>query len=293
MGWARGFTLLELTVALVLTSVVAGAVSRLLLTHQRVYGRHAARVELQSNVRAAVTVFPRELTELNASDTADSDIVVLGDTLIGYKAMRGLFFLCQPPVSVGASGTVVLWESPSFGIRDLDPARDSMFVFAEADTTTSDDDFWIHASVRDVASTAACPGGARGTAVELSGVHPAGGLALVWPGAPARGVETVQVAPYRDVYSDWWMGLRQFNKLSGWSRIQPFAGPVDPGGVRFYYYDRDGQPTTDRRNVARIEVLVIGRSSRMVWGGGGVAFLRDTMTVGAALWNNRRSVLGS
>ncbi len=286
----RGFTLIELLVALVLTLLVAGSVYQLLLSNRRVYRRQTARVELQGNVRAAVALVPGELLELDAADTVDSDIVVLADTLISYKAMRSLLFVCQPPVSAGATGTLTLWRTPAYGLRGLDSDRDSLLVYAENDPTTRTDDLWVHANL-----TAAvvlgndCPMGAPSIAVALDNVWPVGALVGVQEGAPVRGFELAQLFTYADANGDYWMGVRTYSKSSGWGSVQPVLGPVAQGGLQFAYFDSTGAVTANRNGVARVGIQAIGRSVQPVRSiSGQTGYVVDTLTTHVALRNNRR-----
>jgi hypothetical protein len=249
-------TLIELLVALVLTLIVLGTVYRLFLGHQRVYRRHVERVQLQANLRAALAMVPPELVELNTADTLDSDLITLGDTLVSYKAMR----------------------------RQLDGARDSLFLYAEPDSAARATDFWAHANVVGVTSGTDCPSGQPSYSVILDGIRPSGALGLVRVGAPARGYELVQLTSYRDSYGDWWFGMRQFNKGSGWGRIQPILGPVVRGGLRFAYLNGAGARTAEPSDVASIAMTVVGRSSRPVRAvTGEIEYLRDTLLTSVAL----------
>ena len=56
MSQRRGFTLVEVLLALVIMGVVAGAIYRLLNTNQRLALAQAEQVSLQSNVRTAAIV---------------------------------------------------------------------------------------------------------------------------------------------------------------------------------------------------------------------------------------------
>jgi hypothetical protein len=264
-------------------------VYQLLLSNQRVYRQQTERVDMQGNVRTAVAMLPSELLELNAGDAVDSDVLVLGDTLVSYKAMRNVFFVCQPPVSAGATGTVTLWRNPSYGLRGIDDSRDSVVIFAEGDSLTRSDDLWIHANVAAVTEANACPSSIPSVALTVENVYPGGGLAAVRTGAPVRGFELVQLTTYRDTYGDWWLGLRQFNKSSGWSGIQPLLGPVAAGGLQFAFYDADGSRTTDRSAVARIGMEIVGRSSRRVrTSAGRIDYLVDSLATQVALRGTRR-----
>ncbi len=287
---ASGFTLIELLIGLVLTGLVAGSVYQVLLSNQRVYRVQTERVDLQGNVRAAVAMVPSELLELNAADTVDSDIVTLGDTLVTYKAMRNLFFVCQPPISAGATGTVVLWRNPSYGLRGIDSNRDSILIFAENDPSTRFDDYWVHANVSGtVATGTACPMSAPSLTVTLDNVYPVGSLAGVEEGAPLRSFEVVQLFTYPDLAGAFWMGSRVFGKSGGWGDVQPVLGPIANGGLRFTYFDANGVATTNRSAVARVGIQVIGRTNEPVKSTfGDIRYVVDTLTTHVALRNNTR-----
>lgn len=279
-----GWTLIELLLVLVLALLVGGSVYRFVVGHHRVYRRQVQRVDLQANLRVALAILPPEWIELNSADPLGSDLVTLGDTLITYKAMRTLWFVCQPPQDRGRAGSVTLWRHPTFGSRQLDEGRDSLFLYAEPDTADRSTDFWVHADIVSVKSSTECPSGEAGLSVTLGGIRPRGGLGVVRVGAPARGVELVQLTTYRDRHHDWWIGMRQLNKASGWGRIQPVLGPVATGGLRFSYFDDSGARTNEPTHVARIGMTVVGRSAGRVrkWTGE-IEHLRDTLLMGVAL----------
>jgi prepilin-type N-terminal cleavage/methylation domain-containing protein len=99
MGRSRGFTLVEITVALALMIIVTGAVYRLLNTAQRVTRVQSAQVNLQSNVRTAALVVANELRGLNTvrgGTPAQNDIVSMTPTSLTYRASRSAGFLCTP-----------------------------------------------------------------------------------------------------------------------------------------------------------------------------------------------------
>src|SRR5205807_10016442 len=83
----RGFTLVELLVALVLLSVVTAALYRVLVNNQRLYQAQTQRIDLQQNIRAAANILPAEFRELDASD---GDIQAMSATSINIRAMRWL-----------------------------------------------------------------------------------------------------------------------------------------------------------------------------------------------------------
>jgi len=54
----RGFTMIELLVALVLLGLVSAALYRVLVNNQRLYMDQTARIDLSQNIRAAGTILP-------------------------------------------------------------------------------------------------------------------------------------------------------------------------------------------------------------------------------------------
>ena len=80
MTQRRGFTLVEVLLALVIMGVVTGAIYKLLNTNQRLSVAQAEQVTLQSNVRTGSLVVPNELRELNTwtGFAARSDVLAAG-----------------------------------------------------------------------------------------------------------------------------------------------------------------------------------------------------------------------
>src|SRR4051812_18237024 len=116
----RGFTLVEVIVALALTLVVIGSIHRLLVTTQRLSRTQAAQLGVQSNVRAGALLIAHELRELNAVDggsTDRADILTMSATSITYRAARGIGFVCQSLLP----GQIRLARSTFSGARDPEP----------------------------------------------------------------------------------------------------------------------------------------------------------------------------
>src|SRR2546428_8095290 len=91
----RGFTLIELMIALVLLGMVSAAVYKVLVNNQRVYLAQTQTIDLQQNIRAAAAILPAEFRELDASD---GDIAAMGPPSLQIRAIRQLSFICSPPL---------------------------------------------------------------------------------------------------------------------------------------------------------------------------------------------------
>src|SRR5207247_11402494 len=81
----RGFTMVELLVALVLLGIVSAALYRVLVNNQRLYMAQTQRIDLSQNIRAAGSILPAEFRELDASE---GDITAMSATSITIRAMR-------------------------------------------------------------------------------------------------------------------------------------------------------------------------------------------------------------
>jgi prepilin-type N-terminal cleavage/methylation domain-containing protein len=252
----RGFSLVELLVALVVASLVLAGVASNLLGAQRFYRAQVQVLEVQQNVRVVAQVLSLELRGL---DAGDGDIVAMSDTAITFKAPRAFGVICAAPDV--ARGVLVVRNSLTSGLRAVDPARDSVLVFRDGDPSSATDDRWLRSSLAATGS-AACTDGAAGSRLTLGGT--VGGLAQldgVGPGSPIRAFEVVRYRLYRDGEGLWWLGTQSFTG-GGWSVTSPIAGPLRPrDGVAFAYADAADQPVSSPLAVRLVRVVVRGRSS--------------------------------
>ena len=278
MSARRGFTLVELAVALVLGLMVGGLVHRLLVHSQRLARAQAERMALSDNVRAAALVLSGELGAIGydevtpeASVTIGSpagirtDLLAIEPGAVTYLAPRGAGSVCRaaagplPEIVVAASS----WESPR-----APRATDSLLVFAEGNPGTGSDDAWIHLGVVS-AGAGSCPGGAAGIAVRVAvpaAADPAA-PALVTPGAPVRLAEVMQMRYYRSGGKSWF-GMRS---VSTGEVITPVAGPLadSSAGVRgltLIYRDAADRPTSDPAAVRAVEIALVGVTEQPIHG---------------------------
>jgi prepilin-type N-terminal cleavage/methylation domain-containing protein len=286
----RGFTLAELLVALVLLGIVSLGIYRVLLNNQRMYQAQTQRIDLQQNIRAAVTILPSDLREI---DAADSDIVGMGSDSIRFRAMRQFGVACTPPVlGVGLGGlTITVWKSLTYG-ASLFSTNDSLLIFyAGATDTTRSDDVWIPAAITANPTSATCTGGAANSGwqmtVSLSAitrvpfVNAAGGIPV---NAPVRGFDMVTYKLYQASDGQYYIGYRVGN-----GTIQPAIGPVLSSGMALAYYDATGAVTADRTKVSTIRISVRGMTAQPVrQPNGSTSQAVDSITTLVALRNNRR-----
>ncbi len=151
----RGFTLIELMIALVLLGIVSAAVYKVLVNSQRVYLAQTQTIDLQQNIRAAAAILPAEFREL---DAADGDIKGMTATSLRIRAMRELAFVCADPVLGGGIGQIILTvrKTPIYGTRQTFSKGDSILVYWEGNPTTRTDDKWLAAQLQKDADPGFC-----------------------------------------------------------------------------------------------------------------------------------------
>jgi len=278
MSRRRGFTLVELAVALVLGLMVGGLVHQALLHGQRLARAQAERMALTENVRVTALVLAGDLGGLGHDEITPeasaalgypaairSDLLVIEPGAVTYLAGRGEGRVCG--VVPGPPPEIVLAESSWRSLR-APRATDSLLVFLESDPATGSDDAWIHLGIVS-AGAGSCPGGQAGIAVRVAAPPPLNPAvpARVTPGAPARLAEVMQMRYYRSGGKSWF-GMRS---VSTGEAITPVAGPLadSSAGVRgltLIYRDAADAPTGDPAAVRAVEMVLVGVTDQPVHG---------------------------
>jgi prepilin-type N-terminal cleavage/methylation domain-containing protein len=258
MTQRRGFTLVEILLALVIMGVVTGALYRLLNTSQRLAVAQAEQVSLQSNVRTGSLVVPNELRELNTwqgGAAAQNDVTVADADGITYRAMRGLGFVCQAP----AANELRIRQSSWTGLRAPDAARDDLYLFVDGDTDEDGDDGWLQMAITAVNfSGTACGVGAPGYLLTVAG-PPAVAI-----NTPVRTFELMRLELYVDD-GQWWLGARSVNVEPD---LQPMLGPLTDDGFALEYLNATGAVTADLTAIKSIRLTVRGLTDGGVRAGG-------------------------
>jgi prepilin-type N-terminal cleavage/methylation domain-containing protein len=290
----RGFTLVELMIAIVLLAIFSGGLYQVLLNNQRAFTAQTQRIDLQQNIRAAATILPGEFREL---DTPDSDISYMDSVTITIRAMRQLAFMCQAPVLGGGLGNIsfTVRAAPFFGDRQYFQVNDSLLIFYEGNPQTRSDDQWVRGQVKGVANLA-CPDGKAGNSITMAPQWVSGGLNVagaITNGSPVRGFTTL-------TYKLWQSGTDNQYYLAqqvGGGTPQPLVGPLSgANGLTFSYYDSTGTTlTTSPEHVALIGVKLRARTSQVVRqaNDAALAYKYDSVTIQVAVRNNPRCGTGS
>lgn len=263
MSRRRGFTLVEVLLALVIMGVVTGAIYRLLNTNQRLSLAQAEQVSLQSNVRTGSLIVPSELRELNTwqGGTADqNDITNPQASNVEYRAGRGMGFLCQD-AAAGATQLIVA-QSNWTGLRDPDAARDDLHIFVDGDPNDYSDDAWSQLDLTAVAVSGNACGGDPGYVLTLSGGTPIPANVIV--NTPVRFFELMKLELYADG-GEWWLGIRSVNVEPN---PVPVLGPLTAGGFALEYLDSTGVATADPTAIKSVRLTVRGLTDDAVRAGG-------------------------
>lgn len=259
----RGFTLVELVVAVVISGFLAGVVFQLVRGQERFVSVQSSREEVQQNGRAALELISAELRGANAEGI---DSAAAG--YIRFHAPRIWGLVCG---TTGAANTLaVVFPGADLSAFKGTNVADSLAV---RDSTSTLAQRWRFAPVTD-----ATPSGGAGAA-QCPGLTPDAGRVQVrtLTGVPAA--IPVQVGERAYLFDVVAYDVGSSNVPGSWLRrtdagtAQPLAGPLgsDASGAvfRLRYFNAAGaeilQPidAAARRTIAEIQVRVttVSRSS--------------------------------
>ena len=274
----KGFTLIELMIALVLLVIVGGGIFKLLTTQQRATRQQAQLSMMQSNLRSGTLLVPSELREIGI-DASGSDILAMGPDSITYRAMRSMSVACQVTATEIRLRNLLTW-----GYRPPVAGRDQILLFVEGDPGSSMDDTWVSTAIAAPAAST-CPDGQPAMAYTVTIPGGAATVAKVSLGAAVRTFETMQFKLYTSGGRSW-LGARS---VSGGETIQPVLGPLTATGLRLEYRNAAGNVTTDSSLVRTIDVTIEGQTDGAVSGGSGaLAMKQDSLTARIRLRNAPR-----
>jgi prepilin-type N-terminal cleavage/methylation domain-containing protein len=320
MTTRRGFTLVELLIALILLVAVGAVTYQLLVNTQRVSRSQNQHIGMQDNARSGSLIIANELRELGydqitaASLAAiglklpntlavgtNSDLRAIGPDSITYRAPRGLGYMCDF-ISGGpgsANADVVVYNAADArkwqAYRSL-TTSDSLMIFVENTTTTAADDFWLTVGLTAAPTAQACPAPGNEAGIKFKIAIPAAtgvtadNLKANAPlGNPVRAFETMQMRSYTS-NGKTYLGMRARPQALG-TTIEPVVGPLSgtAAGLTFTYRDANNAVTNVADNVRSIEIGLQPMSDEMVRTTGGYARMAiDTNTTRVALRNTLR-----
>lgn len=252
----RGFTLIELMVAMVVLTILAAAMYGLLINTQRVSRAQTERIDMQANMRAGSLIVPAELREIgfdttfvpgagpvfqaNAGSTAHvrSDILEMTPSRIRFRAVRASGVICQ----VNASSIIVnALTAQNASFYRLPTATDDVTIFVDRDVSRSFDDRWITRDINGINTGSACPGGGAGWLVNVpsfaNGANDPVNAADITVGSPVRFTEVMEYSLYVDADGRNYLGAESISAGGG---RQPVLGPLAANGFNLQYLNSAG-----------------------------------------------------
>ena len=247
---APGMTLVELTVAAVIGSLVLMAVHQTLAMQERSSRQQRAMVVAQQNSRIALELLTAEIREVSA---AGGDLIVADSQSMTFRGSRKLGFICD---TAPVDGRIDVWQRGT----PFDTG-DSLFLFVDADTATSSDDDWVITIVQSADSidhTLSCPEWPIGEddvlPIQRVVIADGGVVNDVARGSPVRSYDLFSYG-LQQVDGEWMLGRTEDDDFV------PLVGPLVSDGVRFEYLDAEGDvfepgSNAERARVSRIRITV-------------------------------------
>ncbi|MDQ3950382.1 MAG: hypothetical protein M3282_08545 [Gemmatimonadota bacterium] len=171
----RGFTLGEMVVALLLFSLVGGAILTLVMRQQRFYRSTAEIIKLQGQLRQGASVLPLDLRTISTSDTLVNDQVVSpgtkynadiysrNDWSIEFRRVFGSSMICAKraaapldTITLFPKATNTIDALSSWGIPPVE--GDSILILDERSLVGEGDDRWVAYEVKAVAPVVGAKG---------------------------------------------------------------------------------------------------------------------------------------
>lgn len=265
---ARGFSLIELLIAIIIFGIVGSSIFGLLARTQRLSRTQADRATMQANIRAGMGLVTSELRELSVSGT-QADIQSLTTTNITYRGMRGLGFVCDVDANF-----IRVQDSTFSGYRVPIPNWDRVMLFVENDPDIATDDGWLERTITGVTAEN-CSAGGLGIRLDFGTSLPTSPdtLSMITVGSPLRTFELMEIGELVQG-GETWLGGRS---ISGGQTFQPVLGPLAPNGVQFGFRTALGATTTNPLTVRVVTLTLIGITDHIVIAGAGsTPGVRDT-----------------
>lgn len=255
-----GFTLIELTIVVLVASVILSALYSVLISSQRAFSMERATVRSNQVMRAGMEVLFGELREISPQQ---GDLISMADDTITIRAGRAFGVVCE----VGSPFPIYTLRVRKIG--DGFQAGDSVFLFADNNIRRSGDDVWVPGVVRSSSTSGNCGGDeSQVVSVAASIAHMADSVSI---GAELRAFKRYSYGLMPMYFGDTYLARWE----PGVGNYQALIGPLDPDGLSFVYRDSTGAETTNRNAVRQVTVTL--RTSSPVRGLDGER-LADSLT---------------
>ena len=302
-----GFTLIELVIAMVLMSLVGGAIVKLLLRQQRFYNSTTDLIQTRQQLRQAAAMLPSDFRGISS---IGGDIYFMTDSALEFRSVFGSSVVCANtagklstvPRILATGATMTSWSR-------LPVVGDSLLVYNDSSSFAVTDDAWTKHQITALTPVTGnvangCPS-ASGLSQpgDLTANNPSYQLTLspavsskVLVGSAIRFFRRVRYRMYKDTDNQWYLGFYDClpGRVPACNPTQSIAGPFQPyaagttSGVQFAYYDSTGAVTVNPLLVARISLIVRGQAGSLLnLSGAGATVFRDSLRIEIGLRNRR------
>ena len=302
-GGRAGFTLVELLIGVILAGVVGLALTRMIMTTQRISRAQAQQTDLQGSMRTGALLLPAELREIGYDHATDGteipDIIDAGADRLTIRVMRGWGIICG-----NYAPDQILVRLPVIGYRNPTTA-DSLLLFTENEADRGNDDQWTPFRTNEIRQET-CPEDGE-PALELQQLTPnaaffdasansPNGMPIgtrIRNGSPVRFYEVMEYSLHQSG-GRWWLGAQSFT--AGDPAPQPVLGPLRAGdGFALRYLDRDNQvinagDAARYKDIRVVEITLRGETTSPVARSdrGALAIKVDSLVTRVALRNALR-----
>jgi prepilin-type N-terminal cleavage/methylation domain-containing protein len=276
----RGFTLIEIMIAVTLLGIIGSILTMVLVRQQRFHRAVAQVTDARARMRDIATILP---TDLRSISTAGKDILGISDTSIQFRAFVGSAIVCNyasttiidlPPQELESGNVLASWINP--------PQVDDIAYLYDSGTEAGNaDDTWKSTRIIGVTSAADaawCPT-SRGFAtaddadriryrIEVNEVLSPARIEI---GAPIRFAREVRYSVYQASDNQWYVGFQSCTPAYGTNNPgtcgsrEVLAGPVKPGtadpntsGLYFVFRKRNGTAVTALTAADTISSVSVG-----------------------------------
>jgi prepilin-type N-terminal cleavage/methylation domain-containing protein len=269
----RGFTMIEVIVALVAGMVVLGSVVQLLIVQSKGYKKQREQVDVRETAREAAELLSWDLRQAGA---AGSPIAVMGANSVTLRSFRGLGTICAKHALLARYG---LWKTGGNIQATVD---DTALVYQMGRGQ------WNRLKITAVGTPAAMgvlacawPGARPPDLVVEFAVTAPTDTSYIKVGAPFRNFRRVQYAEYQQ-NNRWWLG----RKVGAAASYELLTGPLLPpasNGLAFTYYDTLGAVTANTAAVGSVQFTLRTESFKNTTVGSAYTYQHDSVTTKVAL----------
>jgi prepilin-type N-terminal cleavage/methylation domain-containing protein len=269
----RGFTMIEIIIALVLGLIVLGSVVQMMIVQGRGYRKQREMVDVRETAREAAQLLSWDLRQ---AAVGGSPFAVMGANAVTIRSGRGVGTICAKHALLARYG---LWKTAGNIQATVD---DTALVYQLGRGAWSK--LKITAVGTPVAmgvTACAWPGGRPPEVVVEFAVNTQTDTSSIKVGAPFRSFRRVEYAEFQQ-NSRWWLGRKVGAAASYEQLTGPLLAPAS-NGLAFVYYDTLGAVTANAAAVGSVQFTLRTESYKNTTVGSTFVYQRDSLTTKVAV----------